>query len=322
MSAIGVIGCGAWATTAAKILAENGHSVTLWCHRDEYVATINHTHQNTLSLPGIPLPSTIQATLNAHAFHDLDEWVICLPSKFLDTLGPFKEVYAGQPIISLIKGLPTDRRWTFISNYLSFHFNTNSIAVLSGPNLAMELAHRQPAAAVIAATDAAMSRQFQQRFSTPYFRTYTASDHRGVELGGVLKNVYAMAAGIADGLKLGTNAKSALMTRSLTEMVKIGAHFGAVPTTFYGLSGIGDLMTTAYSDSSRNWQAGYHLATDTNTLTRGVAEGARTAVLLSDQVPDLASIAPIFWGIVGIVKEGISPQSVIASLMDRELKSE
>lgn len=322
MTSIGVIGCGAWATTAAKILAENGHSITQWCHRMEYVTAIQSFRENSLALPGIPLPASIQATLDPNTLAHTDVWVICLPSKHLHSLHQFQSAYRGQPAVSLIKGIPDQAQSTMGSRYIEQILQCRNLAVLSGPNLASELAHQRPGAAVVAAPTIEAATMIQRLFSGPYFRLYTSLDRIGVELGGVLKNVYAIAAGIADGLGLGTNAKSALMTRSLSEMVRIGTSFEGLPSTFYGLSGIGDLMATAYSTASRNWQYGNALGNGQPAYRndRGVIEGARTAELLRPQLATLD--VPIFTGISQIIMDGVSPNTVITSLMARELKSE
>ena len=322
MRRIGVIGSGAWATTAAKILAENGHSVIQCCHRIDYVNAIQTLHENILSLPGIKLPLGITASLNIEDLEAVDSWVICIPSKFLDTLLPLRPIYRGQSIISLIKGLPDHSDIQSVSDYIQANLGCDDLAVLSGPNLALELANQKPGASVIAAHHAHLCRNFQHLFSRPYFRIYTSDDRCGVELGGVLKNVYAVAAGIADGLRLGTNAKSALMTRALSEMVRIGVTVGANPTTFYGLSGIGDLMATAYSQSSRNWQCGFNLAQTSHIdrNDRGIAEGARTALLLNSRLQGLD--VPILSAVATVLTGEATVTSVMTQLMQRELKSE
>jgi glycerol-3-phosphate dehydrogenase (NAD(P)+) len=209
-----------------------------------------------------------------------------------------------------------------VADYLQTLLRADDLAVLSGPNLALELAQQLPGASVVAAKNPQLCRHFQQLFSRPYFRIYTSDDRLGVELGGVLKNVYAFAAGIADGLQLGTNAKSALMTRALAEMVRIGKSMGANTTTFYGLSGIGDLMATAYSQSSRNWQAGFNLAQDKegHRSDRGIAEGARTALLFNRRLPTME--VPILSAIATVLTGQETVSSVMTQLMQRELKSE
>lgn len=319
MHSIGVIGCGAWATTASKILGENGHDVTIWCHREAYRSDIKNFQENKLALPGVRLPSSVRASTDASIFSEFGSWVICLPSKHIDTLKEFIPHFKNQRIISLIKGLNGQTK--LASDHLKHLFGLDNIAVLSGPNLASELSRKLPGASVVASELIELAVHFQQLFSGPYFRVYTSADRLGVELGGVLKNVYAIAAGVVDGLSLGTNAKSALMTRSLNELVRIGVFLGAKDSTFFGLSGIGDLMATSYSRDSRNWQFGYNLSrqSTTNRDDRGIAEGGRTAMLLKDRLSKLDT--PIFNGIADIIG-GTPAHSVVASIMQRDLKSE
>ncbi|NBV83095.1 NAD(P)H-dependent glycerol-3-phosphate dehydrogenase [bacterium] len=323
MPVVAVIGCGAWATTVAQLIAENGHSVTLLCHRNEYVETIERDRENTLALPGFKVSDLITPTIDPEKIASAAYWVICVPSKFLSGLTQLQPSYSGQSIISLIKGLPDVAEWGLASDYIKQAMGCPTISVLSGPNLASEVAQHLPGATVVAAPTEALNTQWQSLLHRPYFRLYRSVDIRGVELGGLLKNVYAIAGGIVDGLGLGENAKAALMTRALSEMIRIGTEFGAEKTTFYGLSGLGDLMATSYSQSSRNWQLGYTLATETpeSRIDRGVAEGARTVRLLSPQLNPNADY-PIFNAIHSVIAKNANIADVMATLMQRELKSE
>lgn len=233
-------------------------------------------------------------------------------------------------ILSATKGMdapPSDRALPFLPSQIwQTAFPHNPVTVLSGPNLSQEIADRQPAASVIGGADAAVD-IVQQLFASRRFRVYTNGDRLGVELGGTLKNVMAIAVGACDGLNLGTNAKSALVTRGLAEMIRLGIHWGAKPETFYGLSGLGDLMATCSSALSRNYQVGYGLAqgktlTDVLTNLKGTAEGVNTTeVLLS--VADRQGIEmPIAIQVSRLLQGQVTPQAALEELMRRDSKAE
>ncbi|NQY73879.1 MAG: NAD(P)-dependent glycerol-3-phosphate dehydrogenase [Candidatus Margulisbacteria bacterium] len=245
--------------------------------------------------------------------------------KLLETVTP--HLIDGNPLLSLTKGLRSEDP-IFISDYLSQTLgNKTPIAVLSGPNLALEIAKKQPSATVIASKDVSVATHFQNLLSNGYFRVYRSSDMRGVELGGVLKNIMAIAAGIVDGLQLGHNAKAALMARGLQEMIRFGTAFGAESHTFSGLSGLGDLIATCESPLSRNRTVGEALSKTQDipaylsslTVT---AEGINTAKNVWKIAQDQQIDMPITEALFGVLVHGHSPRKSIESLMNRTLKSE
>lgn len=317
MATVGVIGSGAWATVSGMLLAKAGHTITQWVHRREYADAINHTHRNPLTLPDTPLPPVISATLSPQDLATVSAWVVAVPSHYLSTLSSFP--YQNQPVVSLIKGVSSASHPLPVQEMAVWW--GHSPAVLSGPNLASELAQGLPGAAVVASPDPHQAVFFQGLFSSDQFRVYTSDDVAGVSYGGILKNVYAVAAGIVDGLGLGMNAKAALMTRALHEMSRLVVHWGGQPHTLYGLSGIGDLMATAYSTASRNWQSGYLIGQGQpdRLPCRGVAEGIRTIQTMS--TPSDGS-TPIFDALRSIVCQQKPVQDVVSQLMRRALKAE
>lgn len=318
MPTVAVIGSGAWATVSSLLLCKAGHSVLQWVHRTDYLDAINQRHVNDLTLPNTPLPTRIRATMDHRELDPISHWVIAVPATFLSTL---PHAPSNQSIVSLVKGVPPSPSHHLAVTALSDQWQL-PIAVLSGPNLASELASGRVGAAVIASVDPQLATTFQGLFSSSQFRVYTSADPLGVSYGGVLKNVYAVAAGIVDGLELGMNAKSALMTRALSEMSRIGIAMGAKADTFYGLSGVGDLMATAYSPLSRNWQSGVAIGQGhpPNLPNRGVAEGIRSIQILS---PILQGInTPILDALSHIMGQQKSVQDVVTELMSRDLKAE
>ncbi len=318
MSTVAVIGSGAWATVSSMLLSNAGHSVVQWVHRSDYLDAINNHHINHLTLPNVTLPVSIRATMNVEELNNIDHWVVAIPASFLPTL-PFSPSH--QSIISLIKGVAVSTTHHLAMSALSDQWG-RPIAVLSGPNLAAELASGQVGAAVVASDDPHLSKTFQTLFSSTQFRVYTSTDPLGVSYGGVLKNIYAVAAGIVDGLGFGMNAKAALMTRALSEMTRIGVSMGAKAETFYGLSGVGDLMATAYSPLSRNWQSGFAMGqgNEPSLPNRGVAEGIRSIQALSPLLKGMNT--PILTALTDIITHQKSVQDVVGYLMSRDLKAE
>eukprot|EP01047_Picozoa_sp_COSAG01_P064932 COSAG01_NODE_8676_length_2701_cov_1.212529_4_plen_240_part_01 len=235
---ISVIGCGPWALTIAKVLAENGHAIQIWCHEQTIAEQINNEHTHDL-LPNLKLPEHIQAT------HDLNKClasceaiIFGIASSFIDLIDHFPKTF-NKPVLILTKGLLEKKNTIFVFEYLAQQLKNSCISILSGPNLALEIAEQKPAAAVVASSNEKNARFFQEALSNTYFRTYTSSDIKGVALGGILKNIMAIAGGCSDGLNLGMNSKSALLARSLQEIIRFGVHFGGQEHSFYGLSGLG-----------------------------------------------------------------------------------
>ena len=329
MTRVAVIGGGAWGTTLADLLARKGDQVTIWAREPEVAAQISREHLNGMFLSGCPLAPSLAATTDlATAVAGTEVVVSAAPSHAVRTV--MTEALAGvanRPlIVSVSKGLEPERLVT-LSCVLSEISKGAPVAVLSGPTFALEVYRRQPTAAVVAARDPEVARRAQALFSTGTFRVYTHGDVTGVELGGALKNVIAVAAGMVDGLGLGFNTRAALITRGLAEITRLGLALGAEAMTFAGLAGLGDLILTATGSLSRNHTLGVALGKG-KTLEQAlagkqsVAEGvgtARTAVALGDRHQvDL----PIARQVAAILFEGKTARQAISDLMEREPKPE
>ncbi|MBW4513596.1 MAG: NAD(P)H-dependent glycerol-3-phosphate dehydrogenase [Timaviella obliquedivisa GSE-PSE-MK23-08B] len=302
-STVVVLGAGAWGSVLATLVTQAGHQSRLWSRRGE------------LSL--------------AEALMDVDVVVSAISMKGVAELaGQVQEI--GLPahtiLLSATKGLdPASGRTP--SQIWQATFPHHAIAVLSGPNLSKEIEQGLPTATVVSSRDIAAAEQVQAVFSSEKFRVYTNQDPLGTELGGTLKNVIAIAAGVCDGLNLGTNAKSALLTRALAEVIRIGTHLGAQPETFFGLSGMGDLLATCSSPLSRNYQVGFGLAQgksleQTLATLQGTAEGVSTTNVLINLAEHQGIAVPISWQVYQLLNGKITAQQAVEALMERELKPE
>lgn len=326
-----VLGAGAWGTAVAILLAQNPrHRVRLWSRRTEIAEELNRTRDNARLLPGVRIPDEVAVTADiAEAIAGAELWIAAIPTVYLRaTLAPFCDVLSKKhvPIVSLAKGveIATFRRPTEILHEL---LGTERLAVLSGPSHAEEVARGLPASVVVASRDLGLARWVQQRFTTDRFRVYTNQDVIGVELAGALKNVIGIAAGICDGLQFGDNTKAALLTRGLVEMIRFGVATGADPATFYGLAGVGDMITTCMSRFGRNRRVGERLAkseslTQILASTAMVAEGVYTTRSLYERTQQMGVLMPILSEVYHVLYEGKSPHDAVASLMQRELVSE
>ncbi|MFD5898266.1 MULTISPECIES: NAD(P)H-dependent glycerol-3-phosphate dehydrogenase [unclassified Streptomyces] len=331
MTRVAVFGTGSWGTAFAMILADAGCEVTLWARRREVVDAVNNTRTNPGYLPGVELPSSVRATTDpAEAARDAEFTVITIPSQTLRAnLAEWASVLpADTVLVSLMKGveLGTAKRMSEVIGEVA-KAPADRVAVLTGPNLAGEIAARQPAAAVVACTDEAVATRLQAACHTPYFRPYTNTDVVGCELGGAVKNVIGLAVGIADGMGLGDNTKASLMTRGLAETTRLGLAMGADPHTFSGLAGMGDLIATCSSPLSRNHTFGTNLGRGM-TLEQTIAASTQTAegVKSCQSVLDLAQRhdvdMPITETVVSIVHEGKPPLVAVKELMARSAKPE
>ena len=329
MTRVAVIGGGAWGTTLADLLARKGEQVTLWAREPEVAAQVSREHMNGMFLPGCPLTPSLAATTDlATAMKGAEVVVSAAPSHAVRSV--MSEALAApsrsRAIVSVSKGLEPERLVT-LSCLLGEISQGAPVAVLSGPTFALEVYRRQPTAAVVASKDPELARRVQGLFATGTFRVYTHGDVTGVELGGALKNVIAVAAGMVDGLGFGFNTRAALITRGLAEITRLGLALGAEPMTFAGLAGLGDLILTATGALSRNHSLGVELGKG-KTLEQAlagkqsVAEGvgtARTAVALGERHHvDL----PIARQVAAILFEGKTARQAIADLMEREPKPE
>lgn len=261
MATISVIGAGSWGTALALVLADNKHHVKLWARREDLAEEINHHHTNEKYLPGITLPASLRATTSlAESVEDTDAILLVTPTKALREVLPELKGLITNPvsIIHASKGIEPGSLMR-ISQVIEEEIPEalrKSVVVLSGPSHAEEVSLRHPTTVTVSSKDIKEAEYAQDLFINSNFRVYTNDDIIGVELGGALKNIIALGAGLSDGLGYGDNAKAALITRGLAEIARLGASMGANPLTFMGLTGIGDLVVTCTSVHSRNWRAG------------------------------------------------------------------
>jgi glycerol-3-phosphate dehydrogenase (NAD(P)+) len=326
-----VMGSGSWGTAFAKVLADAGTDVVMWARRPELAAAVREQHENPDYLPGIALPHNLSATDDPEAaLADADFVVLAVPSQSLrDNLGGWARAIGPDAVlVSLMKGieLGTTLRMSEVITEVA-DVPAARVAVVSGPNLAKEIASGQPAATVVACPDAAAATRLQDASTTAYFRPYSDTDVVGCELGGAVKNVIALAAGMAEGMGLGDNTKASLITRGLAETARLGAAQGAHQMTFAGLAGLGDLVATCTSPLSRNRTFGEKLGRG-QTLEEILAQKQQTAegVKSCRSILDLARKhdvdMPITEHVVRVVHEGMRPGDMLKSLMSRETKAE
>ena len=322
---IAVIGTGGWGTALAVLLHGNGHRVILWGRLPEEVKPILATRENRLFLPGVPVPTEILVTLDAPvAFRDAEMIVLAVPSHGMRPIcRQLREfIPATATLVHVAKGIENETG-ARMSEVIAAELQRDVI-VLSGPSHAEEVGRGVPTAVVVAGKNAV---EAQQAFINERFRVYTHDDVTGMELGGALKNVIAIAAGCCDGIGFGDNTKAALCTRGVAEMARLGVAMGARPETFYGLSGIGDLIVTAFSRHSRNRSFGERLGKG-ETLeqilasTKTVAEGVKTAKSVVQLAERLQVELPICRQVHAILYAGKSPKQAVRDLMSREAKPE
>ena len=321
-----VLGDGGWGTTCAVLLANKGHDVTLWGAFPEHIALLTSERVNRKFLPGVEIPDTVRLTSSTNELSDGAVYVVAIPSKHLrKTIAGFKGKIGGG-LVSLTKGIETG---TLLrpSEILEGVLKCPKIAVLSGPSISFEVARNLPTTVVAASRDASFATEVQNIFTTENFRVYTTGDLAGVELGGALKNIIAIAAGIADGLGLGVNTKAALLTRGLVEIIRLGVKAGARRETFFGLSGLGDLATTCMSKHSRNRKVGEEIGKgkkmkDILTESEMVSEGVTTTKSAYELSKKFAIEMPITEKIYEVLYKNKEPKAAVAELMKRSLKAE
>ena len=326
-----VLGAGSWGTAFAKVLADGGSDVVLWSRRAEIAAGIRERRENPEYLPDIRLPERLTATDDAEAaLAGVDVVVLAVPSQHLrENLSRWAPVLGlDTTLVSLMKGveLGTSLRMSEVMVEVT-GVSPDRVAVVSGPNLAKEIALGQPAATVVACADLARAEQLQRMCTTPYLRPYTNTDVVGCELGGAVKNVIALACGMAEGMGFGDNSKASLMTRGLAETARLGAALGADPLTFSGLAGLGDLVATCSSPLSRNHTFGRRLGAGEKleeilATTRQVAEGVKSCRSILDLARKHDVDMPITEHVVQACHEGMPPRVMVGRLMGRETKSE
>lgn len=328
MAYIAVIGAGSWGTTIAALLAGKDYDVALWLHEEHLAEEIKRTRVNSLFCPDVRIPESVNVTAKLNrALKNARYIVNAVPSQYTrSVLGEaLPHIPAGAVFVSLSKGIEKDTYMT-VSAIIK-EITKHPAAVLSGPSFAKEVALGLPTAITLATEDYPTGLILQEMFTTEHFRVYTHYDVLGVELGGALKNVMAVAAGISDGLGLGNNARAALITRGLAEMTRLGVMMGAKEHTFYGLSGLGDLVLTCTSPLSRNYSFGFRLGKgekpgDILSSMKAVAEGVDTA-RAAHELSGLHRVdMPIVEQIFRVIYENKSPLEAVSDLMNRTLKAE
>jgi glycerol-3-phosphate dehydrogenase (NAD(P)+) len=325
---VAVVGAGAWGTTLASLLTARAET-TLWARESEVVASIRQERENVQFLPGFELPRELEVTGDLRAaITNADVVVFAVPTQHLRSLVSAIEVVAPL-VLNVAKGLEqtTCMRMSEVLLEVMPRRDPRTIGVLSGPNLAREIMSGQPAATCVAFPDLASARLVQELLMTQALRVYTSDDVVGCEIGGALKNVIAIAAGVADGLGYGTNTKAALITRGLAELTRLGVAVGGRPLTFLGLSGNGDLIATCSSPQSRNYRLGQELAqgrlaSDVLGGQATVAEGAATAPVAVQLAARLRVELPIAASVVALLQGDRTPQQLMPELMARDGKHE
>ncbi len=330
IESVTVIGAGSWGTALANLLSLRGLKVQFWGRDAELMEQIRVTRRNERYLPELALPEDIVVTADLTALEPADMLVFVVPSKAVrstaELVAKSGAASKARVLVSCAKGieLETGRR---MSELIGESIPGVPLAILTGPNHAEEVANRLATAAVVACADDEIAKAVQHCFTLPFFRTYTSDDVTGAEWAGAMKNPYAIAAGIARGLKLGDNAIAALITRALAEMVRLGVAEGGKVETFYGLSGVGDLMTTCYSAHSRNHRVGLQLGQgrsleDILSGTRMVAEGVLNTASLHRAAKEKGVRMPLLDEIHAILHEGKPAKEVMRALLSRDPRPE
>lgn len=331
MSRVAVMGAGSWGTALAVMCVDAGQPTTLWARREEVAREINHDRSNETYLPDIELPDDLRATHDpSSALEGADVVVLAVPSVGLvEQLEAWGKLIPGEAtLVSVVKGVDVGTL-RFGSQLIidTLDVDPARVVVVSGPNLALECARRLPAATVAAGVDTHRVARVQQAVMAPYFRVYTNEDRMGVEVAGAVKNVIALAAGMASGMGFGDNTMAAVITRGLAEMTRLGVALGGHPLTFAGLAGVGDLVATCTSPKSRNRTVGDRLGRGEDLAaivasTQMVAEGVKSSRALLDLARRLEVDMPITEGVVSVCHGGRDPRELAAALLSREAKPE
>jgi len=329
---LAIIGAGGWGTALAITQARAQRSVRLWVYESDLAETMVRTRENSIYLPGVPIPETVQiGNSMEEAAQGCGVVIVAVPSHFYRSVAKQLLPHASKEtiLVNATKGIEIASlmRMSEILEEEAAPLFPAQVAVLSGPTFAPEVSRGEPTALVIASSDEALRVRLQSELSTPRFRLYTNSDRTGVELGGAVKNIIAIAAGVADGLGLGSNATAALVTRGLAEITRLVVACGGRRETMSGLAGLGDLVLTAYGNLSRNRRVGVELGRgrtleEITSGTRAVAEGVRTTKSTVQLAHRLGIEMPIAEKMYAVLYEGLRPQEALTDLMERKLKEE
>ena len=330
---VAVVGGGSWGTALAQLMASKGYKTSLWVLEEEVAQSIAHERENKVFLPDIKLSENIIPTLNLeNALKDKDMIISVVPSEWLretsEKMAPF--IKPNTLVVSATKGIEIGTRMTMsgiLRQTLAGQLPKENICVVSGPSFAREVAQGMPTVVTVAASDPDVAVMVQEAFATPYFRVYTNNDLLGVEIGGAVKNVMAIASGICEGLGLGTNTRAALITRGLNEMRRLGLAMGAKPETFSGLAGVGDLVLTCTADLSRNYTFGKKIGQGMKrqeilSKMRMVAEGVRSSKSVYNLSMEMNVEMPIVEQTYRILYEDEDPAKALYNLMTRKLRDE
>ncbi|MGO9376929.1 MAG: NAD(P)H-dependent glycerol-3-phosphate dehydrogenase [Dissulfurispiraceae bacterium] len=327
MSYIAVIGAGSWGTTLASLLSEKGYDVALWTHDPELAVAINRDRINKIFLPGFTLPPMLNASINGKELSTARYILNTVPTQFIRPIFNKIRAYIDDKaiIVSASKGIENNTLMT--PSMVLREIVGRPVLVLSGPSFAREVASQKPTAITLATDNPKTGLLLQEVFNTDYFRVYTHDDIIGVEIGGALKNVIAIAAGICDGLGLGHNSRAALITRGLSEIARLGLKMNAREVTFSGLSGIGDLVLTCTDMQSRNFTVGHKLGKGLKLAeiigqTQSVAEGVATTLSAYELSSKYGIEMPIIEQVYLTLYKDKSPADAVKDLMNRSLKSE
>ena len=331
MTRVAIMGSGSWGTAFGMVLADAGSDVVVWGRDADVVEDIALRHRNEAYHPGIVLPERMTATTEpAEALARASLVVLAVPAQVLrQNLAAWRDLIEPDAVlVSLMKGveLGTTKRMSQVITEAA-GVEAGRVAVVSGPNLAREIAERQPAATTVACADEESARRLQDACTTDYFRPYWTTDVIGTEIGGAVKNVIAVANGIAAGMGLGENSQASLITRGLAEMARLGVALGADPLTFQGLAGVGDLVATCQSPLSRNRTFGFNLGRglsveETIAVTKQTCEAYKSCQPILELAREHGVEMPITEQVVGVLHQGNSPKTMAAAFMARQPKAE
>lgn len=327
MKSVGVVGLGNWGTALANHLAWKGLSVLGWAIEAPIVAGINSAHRNPVYLTEVELSPGLQATSDPKALASCEAIIVTVPAKVLASALAQVVVARDALVVSAVKGLDFATRKTPLQLLRQHLGDSALLATLSGPSFARDIVRRLPSGVVAASTDQATAQAAAKLFNSETMRVYTSNDPLGVELGGILKNVIAIAAGVCDALQLGDSARAGLVTRGLAEMTRLGVAMGAEARTFSGLSGLGDLSMTATSDASRNRQVGLRLGrgeklADIEKALGSVAEGVHTTPIVCELAAQYGVDMPITNQVHRLIRGEVTPVESIRALIMRPIKAE